>query len=201
MLRSSTLPLALAACLLWAAAASGGHESLSCGNCHVMHMGAGPSQASFEGLWNTHDLSDGLPMFTLYSSPSFDALGTDIGQPDGPSKLCLGCHDGSYAAFASADAGRMTFGTGDLSKSHPISFTYDSTLAARVRSGRLKDPSSTPSGLGDTIETDLLDENSKVQCTSCHEMHMGAQGPSLLRFDYDPQANTTGALCRTCHDL
>ena len=84
-----------------------GHEDIGCGECHIVHMSPGQGSSLGSGLWNTTHTTDELPTFTLYSSPSFDALGTDISQPDGPSKLCLGCHDGSFgneAAFTTQSA-------------------------------------------------------------------------------------------------
>ena len=173
-----------------------GHEDLGCGACHIAHMPSGGSAGSLRGgLWNTRQTTGDLPVFTLYSSPTFDALGTDIRQPDGPSKLCLGCHDGSYSGFASVPGSRMTFGANDLARSHPISFTYDSALAGRVRNGRLRDPLVSPSGLGGTIATDLLDAEGKVQCTSCHDVHASGKGTKLLR--YDPNGSE---LCLVCHN-
>lgn len=173
-----------------------GHEDLGCGTCHIAHMPGGASDGSLRGgLWNTRRTTGDPPVFTLYSSPTFDALDTDIRQPDGPSKFCLGCHDGSYSGFASDPSRRMTFGVNDLARSHPISFTYDSALAGRVRDGSLRDPVVAPSGLGGTIATDLLDAEGKVQCTSCHDVHSSGNGTKLLR--YDP---TSSELCLVCHN-
>lgn len=42
----------------------------------------------------------------------------------------------------------------DLSNDHPVSFIYDTTLSNT--DGGLKDPSSANSGLGGTIQEDLL---------------------------------------------
>lgn len=175
--------------------AGAGHDSLGCGDCHVAHT---PAEASGSGaLWNLKHAEDGLPVFELYSSPSFDALGTDIGQPDGPSKICLGCHDGSYQGLSGK---KGVFDTASLAMTHPVSFTYDGSLARRVRSGALNDPAVTPSGLGGTIAQDLLDEKGKVQCTSCHDVHSNGKGPSMLRFEYSARSSAGGGLCKVCHN-
>jgi len=196
------LSVALTATLILSPAqVRSGHENFSCGECHIVHM-SNEQGASLNarGLWNTSHAADELPTFTLYSSPSFDDLGTDISQPDGPSKLCLGCHDGSFGSEAAFTTRRAVFGPSDLSRSHPISFTYDSALAARVRNGALRDPATTPSGLGGMIATDLLDDNGKMQCTSCHDVHANGQGPKLLRYPYGANATGGQRLCRICHN-
>ena len=178
-------------------ALAAGHANFGCGECHVSHIarvaGSGP-------LWSTAYTAAGLPTFRLYSSATFDALGTDIGQPDGPSKLCLGCHDGSYAGFTGTTDRSAVFGPDDLARTHPISFTYDSALAARVRNGMLRDPATTSSGLGGTITADLLDDNGKVQCTSCHDVHVTGRGRNYLRYDYKAGSSGGEKMCRICHN-
>jgi len=186
------------ACLLvvlaGSAAAGVGHRNLSCSDCHVAHRSA---EAEGGALWNASNSADGLPQFKLYSSPSFDALGTDIRQPDGPSKICLGCHDGSYPQLSGK---RAVFTANSLSMTHPISFTYDSSLAARARNGSLNNPNSAMSGLGGTIAQDLLDEKGKVQCTSCHDVHSGGKGENMLRYDYSLSSPSGAQLCKVCHN-
>ena len=179
---------------------TGAHANLACNDCHRRHrevQGAAPGGTTRLVEWSTQYTEDGLATFTLYSSPTFDAPRTDISQPDGPSKLCLGCHDGSYSMLSDLGNRNLVFDTESLTRTHPISFTYDSALAARARWYGLRDPASTPSGLGGTIQRDLLDANSKMQCTSCHDPHPAARGPKLLRYPASSGANT---FCRVCHD-
>jgi predicted CXXCH cytochrome family protein len=57
----------------------------------------------------------------------------------------------------------------------------------------LFDPTTTPSGLGGTIDADML-FTAKVECASCHDVH-DSGFPSLLVMD-----NAASALCLTCHD-
>ncbi|NIA20542.1 MAG: hypothetical protein GWP05_00930 [Anaerolineaceae bacterium] len=180
--------------------AVGPHSQYSCADCHVARKKASDGDYESFGnspLWNTRNIEDGQTVFVLYSSPTFDALRTDIGQPDGASKLCLGCHDGSVSFRGRRG---LIFGADSLARSHPISFTYDSALAMRVRRQGLRDPKITQSGLGSTIARDLLDAESKMQCTSCHEVHGWGQTRSLLRYPYNSKNDGPNTFCRVCHN-
>ncbi len=175
------------------------HSDHGCFNCHVPHKSGDATNPDAYGvpLWSNAQLTDGLPTFTLYSSNSLDA--SDLGQPDGPSRLCLGCHDGSYVVFAQyLPDSEAIFGPEDLASSHPVSFTYDTPLA--TADGALHDPSTVTSGLGGTIEQDLLDEQSKMQCTSCHDVHTTGIGDYLLKYDIEADPSLGEAvLCQACH--
>jgi len=127
------------------------HSDLfGCNGCHTPH-----NAEALPGvpLWNG---SETTTTFVMYSSDSFQ--GTADGQPSGDSKLCLSCHDGANPNFAWMDP-EHSFGSNELANSHPISFVYDSALAAKDRA--LKDPSEA-STLGGTIMEDLLDPESKA---------------------------------------
>ena len=159
-----------------------------CVVCHTPHNAI----ATVEPLWN-HELS--VANYTLYSSSTLDAT---VGQPDGSSKLCLSCHDGTVAVDnfggttggSSFIVGDAELGT-DLSNDHPVSFTYDDALA--TTDGGLNPPTSTNSGLGGTIDADMLASN-KVQCSSCHNPHDNTNGYFLVK------SNAASALCLTCHN-
>src|SRR5438132_458702 len=88
--------------------------------------------------------------YLVYASPTLKAI---VGQPDGSSRLCLSCHDGTVAlgmvssrpsmiqmegAVTTLPTGPANFGT-DLSGTHPISFVYDQNLASQ--DSNVKDPS------------------------------------------------------------
>ncbi len=144
-------------------------------------------------LWN-HEVTS--QTFTLYASATLDAV---VGQPLASSKLCLSCHDGTVAVdnFGGTTTGTIFVGGNDLvgtdlSNDHPISFTYDATLASA--DGGLFDPTTTSSGLGGTINNDLL-LGGQVECASCHDVHNGAGIGFLLR-----KTNASSALCLTCHN-
>lgn len=163
--------------------------------CHTVH-GADIS-VSGAPLWN-HQVTQ--KVFVVYNSPTLDAV---VGQPTGASKLCLSCHDGTVAVDSFGGKTGTIFmglpdavGADELNNDHPISFTYDDALA--TKDGGLFPPSSTPSGLGSTIQKDLLIAN-QLQCSSCHDVHNGgaaaAVNDNLLVIT---RANSK--LCLTCHN-
>ena len=165
-----------------------------CVVCHTPHNA--DLSVSDAPLWN-HEVTTST--FTVYSSGTLDAV---VGQPDGVSKLCLSCHDGSVAVdnFGGTTLGTTFVGTlnadaelgTDLTNDHPVSFIFDAALA--TSDGELFDPTSTSSGLGSTIDADMLFAG-KVQCASCHDVHDKDENGFLLR-----KVNTGSALCLTCHD-
>ncbi len=162
-----------------------------CKPCHTPHHA--DTTVAGAPLWN-HEVTTST--YTLYSSLTLDA--TDLGQPDGVSKLCLSCHDGTVAidSFGGATGSTMISGDAllgtDLSDDHPISFTYDDALA--TTDGGLYSPSTATTSLGGTIQDDLLFAN-KVECSSCHDVHNSHNNEKLLNI-----ANASSALCLTCHN-
>lgn len=158
-----------------------------CVVCHTPHNAV----ASSAPLWN-HKMSTAT--FTVYSSPTLKAT---VGQPSASSLACLSCHDGTVALdsfggrtgtqFIQGDA---KLGT-DLNNDHPISFLYDTALAHNKKN--MADPSTTTSGLGSTIQNDLLFTN-KMECASCHDVHNGTNVAKLL-----VKSNAGSQLCLTCH--
>ena len=59
----------------------------------------------------------------------------------------------------------------------------------------MQNPETAMSGLGGTIDNDLLIDN-KLECSSCHDVHNGAAedvGNLLVK------SNSGSALCLTCH--
>jgi predicted CXXCH cytochrome family protein len=73
----------------------------------------------------------------------------------------------------------------DLSDDHPISFVYDSGLAAL--NGELNDPDSLDPAV-------RLDADGMMQCATCHDPHDDLFGKFLVKN------NTASALCLECHD-
>jgi len=164
-----------------------------CKVCHTPHNAVTGLTAP---LWNHQVTTQTFTLYTNVVSPSFNAT---AGQPDGASKLCLSCHDGVTKVdnFNGITTGTQVIGGNDnlgtdLSNDHPISFTYDATLA--TADGGLFNPTTTASGLGGMITTDLLLAN-KVQCSSCHDVHNGSGIGKLL-----VKTNAASALCLTCHN-
>lgn len=163
-----------------------------CVVCHTPHNA--DTTVSEAPLWN-HETT--AATFTVYDSPTFDG-GPSV-QPAGASKLCLSCHDGTVALDAfgggagtngNVIGGGALIGT-DLSNDHPISFTYDSALAT-ADSG-LYDPTTRSSGLGSTIDADLLFAGN-MECASCHDVHDNSIAP-FLRL-----SNAASGMCLTCHN-
>jgi len=167
-----------------------------CVACHTPHNA--DISVTDAPLWN-HDLS--TMVYTLYDSPTLNA--TTV-QPTGTSKLCLSCHDGTVAYDNTTTGTKMTgtsaVGSDGLNNDHPISFTYDATLA--TADGALHDPSTTDVQIGSgtdvksgTIETAMLIDG-QVQCATCHDVHNKfTDGGSLLRVSI-----AASKLCLTCHD-
>jgi predicted CXXCH cytochrome family protein len=168
--------------------------------CHTPH-GANVDVKADAPLWN-HVLSTAT--YTTYTS---DTMKTVPGQPNGVSKLCLSCHDGTIAIdsygrnvgshLMSGVSATKVIGT-DLTNDHPISFVYDQALAAA--DDGLRDPTvdtilpgiNSAQGI---IKDVLLDSSSQIQCTSCHDVHNGQGINKLLKVN-----NTGSALCLTCHN-
>lgn len=169
-----------------------------CKPCHTPHQ-AKPLPAP---LWN-HELSTRTYiMYDATQSPTMEA--NVSAQPNGASKICLSCHDGTVALENYGDItdgtiflyGDVLIGT-DLTNDHPISFVYDTSLA--TKDGELYDPSTRLSGIvgsTGTIYDDMLIQG-RLECASCHDVHntRAVAGTKLLLKD-----NTGSALCLTCHD-
>jgi len=161
-------------------------ESEICVFCHTPHNGR-PDQP----LWNRNDPALN---YTLYGSSTTQAT---PGQPDGSSILCLSCHDGTIALGSVISrtvpilfqGGVTTMPTGtsnltkDISNDHPVSFIYNSALAAA--DGELKDPI--------TLTGPVKLENGKLQCTSCHDPHKD------VYTDFLVATNQSSLLCDYCH--
>ena len=160
-------------------------ETEICVFCHTPHG------ATTDGpLWN-HQMSTAT--YKPYSSPTLKAV---VGQPNGSSRLCLSCHDGTVAlGLVGSRAGGIVMNNSkmppglnnvgtDLSGDHPVSFTYNATLAAAK--GNLRDPNALPPEV-------TLDRNGQLQCTSCHDPHNDQYGKFLV------MDNTGSKLCVSCH--
>ena len=164
-------------------------ETEVCVFCHTPHHGTKEAP-----LWNR--ASSGTT-YTPYGSSTTKAR---IGQPNGASKVCLSCHDGTVALgmvrgrstpipfrnkIVTLPKGQSSLGT-DLSGEHPISFAFDSALAAA--NPDLKHPHT----LNQKVK---LDHAGQMQCTSCHDPHNNRFGKFLV------QDNTGSGLCLNCHNL
>lgn len=168
-----------------------------CGVCHTTHQSVPVTSAP---LW--HHETTVMAGYTLYDSPTFDGRST-ISDPGASSRLCLSCHDGTVALenFGGISSGtnyidesaRIGGAAGnDMSTEHPISFEYTDALA--ISDGGLFPPTTTNSGLGGTIDNDMLFDG-KMECASCHDVHNRYGVIYLLKM-----SNLNSELCLTCHN-
>lgn len=175
-------------------------ESEVCKFCHIPHH---PMQR--ERLW-----SQRLPV-AQYETPKLRRAGAEAAapQPDGASRLCLSCHDGTVAlgdiggrnAARSSDTRitnsmRRYFGT-DLSGSHPVSFVVPDgdSSATPARDMGLKPLAAIQS------DADIrLDERGKMQCTTCHDPHDDRNFHPDRTPHFLVKPSTT-EVCLACHEL
>lgn len=174
-------------------------ETQICVYCHTPHN-ANPASL----LWN-HTLS--TVTYQPYSSNTMKAAAP--GQPSGASKLCLTCHDGTVAlgsvlnlprqhqqpgtiaGLASALLGTApTNLSTDLRNDHPVSFTYDSTLASQ--NTELNNPAAITGKIKPGI-------SNLMQCNNCHDPHSDAN-PKFMLAPYQDASGYGSPLCRTCHN-
>jgi predicted CXXCH cytochrome family protein len=162
--------------------------SMVCIFCHNSHI-----ENAMAPLWNR---GEGAPVYTLYTSSTMQSI---PGQPDGASKLCLSCHDGTIALgkvrsrtgefnMLNTSLGKIPHGKpanlgNDLSDDHPISFDSSAAVSS---STQLRHPA-----IGDPVK---YDGSSKVQCTSCHDPH------NDLYKDFLVKDNRGAGICKTCHE-
>ncbi|HEX4935662.1 MAG TPA: cytochrome c3 family protein, partial [Gemmatimonadaceae bacterium] len=177
-------------------------EGQVCVFCHTPH-----SSRTDAPLWNR---SMSAANYQPYASPSLQGM---PGQPNGASKLCLSCHDGSIAigsvlnppnpaasstiamtgtgSGGTMPAGRTLLGT-NLQNDHPVSFIYDGTLTSD--DGELVDPS-VLTGTIRLHDGATPGVRNAVQCITCHDPHTD-QLPKFLRRSARGRANN---LCIACH--
>jgi hypothetical protein len=169
-------------------------ESRVCIFCHSSH------NASTEGpLWN-HQTTVARS-FTTYRRST---LTSQPEQPNGATKLCLSCHDGTIAVGAIRGLSRpipmQNVGGGgeipanrksnfghDLSGTHPVSIKYQQSIAVAV--DHLRWPP------GDTEKKVGPDAQGYVQCTACHDPHNDSRSE---RYPFWRKA-TFDEVCLSCH--
>ena len=216
------------------------NETQVCVFCHTPH---GATNSPGTPLWNRALSAE---TYTTYSSSSLGAetIAGQLAQPAGSSKLCLSCHDGTLAissvnvlsgqvdatvAITGAGPGdTMPAGEGvqtgftrnlgtDLSNDHPISLTYDTTLANA--DGELLDPAVTAHiairqpGVRPPVPLENTGPggSGQVQCGTCHDPHVVDTSISptnkflrLKRFQQNQPAGQfdadTDINCLACHE-
>ena len=152
--------------------------------CHTPHHGA--------GLGNNRPGSTAI--YQPYNSTTL--VSPPPGAPNGATRVCLSCHDGTIALGQTLSSGLMAFvntGPGgtlagasnlgtDLRRGHPVSFAPGSAPSLRAPPQ------------GDPV---TLDAGGRLQCTSCHNPHEDRLDPVQGKFLV--KSNRASALCLTCH--
>jgi len=211
-------------------------ETQICVFCHTPHNAEAQTGAP---LWN-RKLNNATYAAT-YSSSSIEANVDELSKgPGGLSRLCLSCHDGtmaignvnvlngqanaSIAMTGTGAGGAMPPGAGattgftrslgtDLSNDHPISFTYDATLAAADGELRTPDGATVGTRVRGQPKPKLPLEEGQLQCTTCHDPHLKETDPTkgaakFLRLNRLQESTPAGGLfsdngdilCLACHD-
>jgi len=163
-------------------------EDRICLPCHVSHSARTDENGQSLVLWN-HAITD--QSFEMYTSMS----GNKGLQPEGPSKLCLSCHDGATAIddFGGNDeffnnakipADSLSNLGIDLRDDHPIGIEYPPPGLTGYKD------KSTFTG-AKLITINGVD---RVECTSCHDPHNDSLGMFLR------QTVAGSKLCLECHD-
>jgi len=161
-------------------------EERICIFCHTPHDALADAP-----LWNRYETTT---TFTLY--PTGGSMQAVPGQPNGSTRLCLSCHDGTAAVglvhnpdetismYNVASLGEMqstssaNLGT-SLADDHPVSMIPS-----------LDDPEISLPVSGDAVQ---LDSDGYLQCRSCHNPHDNTYGYFLV-------ASSDGSeICVTCH--
>jgi len=175
-------------------------EKRVCIFCHTPHHATLSSDPEFSGpLWSREENGQ---IYTVYDSSTIVGLPR---QPQGPSRLCLSCHDGTIAlagpanrnmaanlpsldSFAAPPAPKKTAVLGlNLADDHPISMEYGAAPGEFHDAGSL---------LSNNIRLSRRAGALYVECTSCHNPHDNRFGGFLVQ-DISQHAD---ALCTACHD-
>ncbi len=165
------------------------NETRICIFCHSPH--GARTQAP---LWNRED---SVTTYLTYKSSTLTP--GIVSQPNGTTKLCLSCHDGTIALGSVVSlqseipmaSGRRYLQSGgghlgtNLQDDHPVSFSYAASKGGTGRGFRA------PSMIVPPVR---LDSGGMVQCTSCHDPHKDMHG-MFLRAD-----RRRSKICLSCHD-
>lgn len=168
-----------------------------CLPCHVPHG----TKTLPAPLWDLELASDTYPTYSLARSPAEHAA---VARPPGEIwKTCLSCHDGIaaseiYGGHTGGVADQLDMDSGGiaLGHDHPISFIYDTVMAAKDK--YLYDPSTRLSGVAGstgTVDADML-FSKRMECASCHDVHNTKTVPGTKLL---VKKTAGSALCLTCH--
>lgn len=199
-------------------------EERLCVFCHTPHRAISDIAGISVPLWN-HTLSSAS--YQLFGSDTLLSPTSPAIQPDGSSRLCLSCHDGTVAIGSVVNTGTSlssitmqgTGGSGempaglnnvgtDLSGDHPISIELNSSLIAAkatqcennlVSFKICKPPAGSPVLLEKTNNRfGGVPSGVGVQCGSCHDPHEDPV-PGTTVFLRVGDKNNHSQLCSACH--
>jgi predicted CXXCH cytochrome family protein len=157
-----------------------------CQPCHIPHLA---SSDPFTPLWG-HDNTQ-----VNYQDNLVSFYGTVWGSVNGPTLMCLSCHDGTVAL----DSYGGNIGTefidpeydivpddASLAGNHPVSVAYDETLI---------DFNSEASVIAAGLKFFNIETSADVECGTCHDVHNSTNIEGLLWI-----SNAGSALCLACHN-
>ena len=177
-----------------------------CAYCHTPHHAVEDLDADYMPLWSRTVTSE---LFVEYDSATIDGSLAGFDAVAGPSRLCMGCHDGAVAIdayYGEAGTATMVEGdafleigvglNGDLSNDHPIGFDYNDVALA---DDEIQDAAAANFSGGAVVADLLYDDGFGAQimtCATCHDVH---NGPTVNEawFLYGKQADSE--FCTTCH--
>lgn len=128
----------------------------------------------------------------------------------GPSRLCMGCHDGAVAIdayYGSTGTTSLVEGdgwgeigvglNGNLTNDHPIGFDFDyvAGLDEEIVDATATFKSNTDVAIADVLYTDSFSGARVMTCSTCHDVHNTANVENW--FLYAPQQNSD--FCTSCH--
>ncbi len=176
-----------------------------CAYCHTPHHAIEDINADYMPLWSRSVTAE---TFIEYGSGTID--GSVVDDPvAGPSRLCMGCHDGAVAIdayYGQPGTATMVEGDafleigvglgGDLTNDHPIGFDYPTVAGL---DNEINDDTATFAG-GVQVADVLFDDglgNNIMTCSTCHDVH-NSSGVVDGWFLYGYQQDSN--FCITCHD-
>jgi hypothetical protein len=182
--------------------------SSMCSFCHTAH----DNESEFADrtfLWAHENPTS----FTAYSSPTLQSI--NAASSTSQTAQCLGCHDGTiavtYGTPGLTAGNELTINSAQLttngklsdaalivplSRTHPVSFTYDATLAAKHQ---LRVPAGGNSVDGFGIVPLFGSGGNQMECATCHDPHIKT---GIMRRQFPTgatQDNNTGSFCLYCH--
>ena len=203
----------------------GNNQQQVCIFCHTPHNVPGTGQSGYNPLWNRELTQQTFLPYVGTDDPelgvgeTLNALIDPADMMNGPSRLCMSCHDGTVAidSYGGKTAtpplnpgdGGIIIGApgvdlngtpgGNLMNDHPIGFSYRQVSNAdpNIRKSDANITWMPKSERSFDKISDVLYKGDKLTCASCHDVHNSARSldkPLLL-------AKLNGShLCLTCHD-